>query len=94
MDGSEPELMLEWVNGEENEYELFHSREWWMEHIGEGGQYEIVKAFDLDCFGDAWEDWFASKHPYAIRDEEYFAKGVDKYLSIVGLVIRKKENGV
>ena len=88
--GSEPELMLEWVNGEESEYKLFHSREWWMKHIGESEQYEIVMAFDLDCFEDAWKDWFASKHPFAIHDEKYFAKGVDKYLSTVGLVIRKK----
>ncbi len=88
--GSEPKLMLEWVNGEENEYELFHSKEWWVTHIGQSEQYEIEKAFDLDCFETAWKDWFASKHPYAIHDEKYFAKGIDKYLSIVGLVIRKK----
>lgn len=88
--GFEPELMLEWVNGEEGEYELFHSKEWWIAHIGQNENYEIIKAFDLDCFDAAWEDWFASKHPYAIHDEKYFAKGVDKYLSTVGLVIRKK----
>lgn len=88
--GSEPELLLEWVNGEEGEYELFHSREWWLEHIGQSEQFEIVKAFNLDCFKEAWKDWFTSKHLYAIHDEKYFEKGVDKYLSTVGLVIKKR----
>lgn len=87
--GQEPELMLEWVNGEESEYELFHSREWWLEHIGRSEQFEIVKDFDLECFDAAWKDWFLSKHPFAIRDEIYFEKGVDQYLSIVGLIIKR-----
>lgn len=26
--GNEPEVILEWLDGEESEYDLFHSREW------------------------------------------------------------------
>lgn len=59
---SVPEVMLEWLDGEESEYALFHSKEWWQRHIGESG--------------------------------EYFAKRLDGYLSIVGMVIRKEGNSV
>ena len=76
-----------WIGATEN-YKQF--KEWWISHIGQSEHYEIIKAFELDCFDDAWKEWFASKHPYAIHDEKYFAKGVDKYLSTVGLIIRKK----
>ena len=88
--GSESQLVMEWVNGEENEYELFHSKKWWQNHFGDSEKFDIEKAFDLDSFDVAWKDWFMSKHKFAVRDEEYFKKGVDKYLSIVGFVIRKK----
>lgn len=92
--GLESPLMMEWVNGEENEYELFHSKEWWRNHFGNRGDFEIEKAFDLDCFDLAWEDWFLSNHPFAIRDREYFEKGIDKYLSLVGFVIRRKSDNM
>ena len=88
--GNESELMLEWVNGEESEYELFHSLEWWKAHLGKSGEFEIENAFELDSFSPAWNDWFASGHEFALHDEKYFARGIDKYLAIIGLVIRKK----
>ncbi len=88
--GSEQPLIMEWANGEENEYELFHSKEWWRNHFGKTGKFEIEMAFDLDSFDIAWEEWFLSNHPFAVRDKEYFENGVGKYLSLVGFVIRKK----
>ena len=87
--GKEPEIILEWLNGEENEYNLFHSREWWLNHIGQRDDFEVVMDFDLACFEEAWSDWFMSKHEYAIHDEKFFKKGIGEYLSTVGLVIKK-----
>lgn len=88
--GQEPALMLEWVNGEESEYELFHSLEWWKAHIGESDGYEIISAYEMENFERAWEDWFTSGHEFAVRDNEFFERGVNEYLNIVALVIRKK----
>lgn len=34
-----------------------------------GSEPELM--LELDCFDDAWKDWFASKHPFAIHDERY-----------------------
>ena len=88
--GCEPELILEWVNGEESEYEFYHSREWWRSVLRENEDVKIVDEFDLDSFYISWQDWFDSNHPYAARDAEYFKKGVNKYLSSIGFIIEKR----
>ena len=88
--GCEPELILEWVNGEESEYEFYHSREWWRSVLRENEDFKIVDEFDLDSFDISWQDWFDSNHPYAVRDAEYFKKGVNKYLSSIGFIIEKR----
>lgn len=87
--GDEPQLMKDWIDDEDNEYEFYHSREWWKNFFGEGEEFEIEQELDLDNFGIAWDDWFLSKHPLSIRDCEFFEKGVNKYLASVGFVIRK-----
>lgn len=88
--GCEPPLIREWLDGEENEFELFHSRAWWTELLSKSDGFEIVQSFDLDNFSIAWNDWFLSGHPFAKRDGEYFKKGVDQYLSVAGFVIERK----
>ena len=84
--GNEPQLVREWVEGE---YDLFHSLEWWKTHIGQGEYFEIVKAFELNSYLPAWNDWFESGHEFAIRDGEYFKRRIDQYLAMIGLIIRK-----
>lgn len=88
--GREPQLILDWMDGEENEYELYHSREWWRKYFGESGSFEILQEFDLNNFRLAWDDWLLSGHPLTVRDKEYFKLGVDAYLTTVGFVIKKK----
>ena len=87
--GKEPDVILQWLNGEENEYRLFHSRQWWLDHIGKSDGFEVLMNFDLESFESAWKDWFSSKHTLALHDELFFEKGIGQYLSTVGLVIRK-----
>ena len=51
---------------------------------------EGSRVMDLDCFDEAWNDWFISEHEYAIKDKAYFDRGMGEYLSFIGLVIRRK----
>lgn len=87
--GNEPEVILEWLDGEESEYKLYHSREWWLKHIGQSDKFEVVMNFDLESFDVAWKDWFLSNHEFALHDEKFFKKGIGRYLATVGFVIRK-----
>ena len=87
--GKEPEVILEWLDGEESEYSLYHCRDWWLKQIGQSDDFKVLMDFDLESFDEAWQDWFLSRHEFALHDEEFFQKGVAQYLSTVGLVIQK-----
>ncbi len=87
--GNEPDIILEWLDGQDSEYHLYHSRKWWLNHIGQSDNFEIVMDFDLDSFDSAWNDWFLSKHELSLNDEKFFKKGIGQYLSIVGFVIKR-----
>ena len=91
IEGPIPELLLEWFEGDEGEMNLFHTREEWLEILGDNKGYEVVMDFDMECFDEAWNDWFESGHKYGIKDKEFFDRGLRDYLSFVGLVIRRKE---
>ena len=57
--------------------------------LKENGSFRIIDEFDMESFDLAWQDWFDSKHPFAVRVAEYFKKGIGEYLSIIGFVIEK-----
>ena len=90
LDGEAAKTFMEWVGGDQKDYDSFKTRKAWLELIGESEEYEIVQSFELDCFYEAWEDWFASGHEYGIKDKEFFARGMDEYLAFIGLVIQRK----
>ncbi len=90
LEGEAADTLLEWMGGNKDDYDTFHCRKWWLDLIGKGEDFEVVMDFDLDCFDEAWNDWFISEHEYAIRDKAYFERGMGKYLSFIGLVIQRK----
>lgn len=83
-----PPEILEW-GGED--YRTFHSCEWWKETIGSDPAIASVECIELSCAEPAWDAWFASGHEYALRDQEYFGKGIGRYLNFVGIAVRKAE---
>ncbi|MCR5736534.1 MAG: class I SAM-dependent methyltransferase [Eubacterium sp.] len=87
--GKEDNLVLEWLGAEESEYELFHSIDWWKNHLNRSDLYELVDAFELTTGEKAWQDWFDSEHEYSASDKEYFAKGLNNYLNVIGFIIKK-----
>ena len=90
LEGEPADNLLEWMEGSKDDYDTFHCRKWWLDLIGEGEDFEVVMDFDLDCFDEAWDDWFRSGHEYGIKDRAFFDRGMGEYLSFIGLVIRRK----
>ena len=88
--GMAAEIFMEWVGGDRKDYDSFKTRQQWLDILSPDESYEIVMDCDLDCFDEAWEDWFQSGHEYGSKDKEFFARGMDEYLAFVGLVIRRK----
>ena len=68
------DIMLEWFEGNKDDLDTFHSRKWWLDLFGSSDDFEVVMDFDLDCFNEAWNDWFESGHEYGIKDKRYFDK--------------------
>ncbi len=91
LEGEAADTLLEWMEGNKDDYDTFHCRQWWLDLIGKGDDYEAVMDFDLDCFDEAWNDWFVSGHEYGIKDKAYFDRGMGEYLSFIGLVIQRKQ---
>ena len=90
LSGNAADTLLEWMEGNTDDFNTYHSRKWWLDLIGTGDDFEVVMDFDLDCFDEAWNDWFMSGHEYGIKDNRYFDRGMGKYLSFIGLVIKRK----
>jgi cyclopropane fatty-acyl-phospholipid synthase-like methyltransferase len=89
LNAEQEEALLEWFGGSRDDLDTFHSRKWWMNLFDNSDDYEVVMDFNLDCFDEAWNDWFESGHEYGMRDKVYFDRGLDEYLSFIGIVIRK-----
>ena len=82
-----PPEILEWAG---EEYTLFHSCEWWKQTIGDHEEIASAEFTELSCGDLAWREWFESGNKYALRDREFFEKGVGRHMTLVGMTIRKK----
>lgn len=85
-EGNLPDLMKEWCG---DDIEDFHSISWWETLIGRSHQIESIKVDEMKCFDTAWQDWFDTKHEYAIRDKEFLDKGLRKYLNFISIIVKK-----
>lgn len=86
--GKELELFKEWA--ENGDHELFHTAEWWKNHLlkNTDGQIEI-NVTEGKCYDKAWDDWFKSGNDYGVRDKEYLDKGLYDLLNFVMISIKK-----
>ena len=83
-----PQEMLDWAG---DEHTLFRSIDWWKQTIGSDPRIASAKFFEMESGDEAWEDWFASGHKYALSDKAAFDKGVGKYMTFIGMAIRRAE---
>lgn len=90
LNAEQRKVFLEWVNGDEDELDDFHTRQWWNKLLEKGSGYEILESFEMECGDIAWQEWFESGHEFGIRDKSFFERGMDEALSFIGLVIRRK----
>lgn len=90
LSGQAAKDFFEWVGRDENEMNTFRTLKWWCDLFGESDEYELIKGFELECNEEAWEDWFETGHPYAIRDKEFYDKGLGSLLNFIGIVIQRK----
>lgn len=85
--GRAQELLSDWLG---EEAYLFKSPSRWKELMGSGGRIETVEAWEMDCFGEAWNDWLAAENPFAQGDRRYFETIIRPYTCLVGVCVKVK----
>ena len=70
---------------------MFQSVEFWKRIIGEHEDIEEVRTWEMSLFDMAWQEWFDTKHEYALNDKKYFDSMIKPFTNFVGIMVRKKE---
>lgn len=79
-------LMREWAGDEAS---LFHSAAWWKQHILRDAPV-AVRAYESARYDEAWQDWFATGHEYALQDKDFMERGGWEMMNFVMLEIHKE----
>ncbi len=85
--GRSEELLSEWLG---EEAYMLKSTSQWEEIIGGNDRIGTVEVWEMDCFSDAWNEWFATNHRYAGGDKQYFETIIKPYACFVGIYIKLK----
>lgn len=83
--GCSRQLLSDWLG--EAAY-MFKSPEEWKTLIGSHEQIEQVESWEMGCFEQAWDEWFATGHAYACGDKQYYESLICPYTCFVGIVIK------
>ena len=87
--GAYPELICEWL-GEETA--SFHSADWWADNIRcNAEKIAGLTVFESSISEQAWADWFASGHEFAVRDQHFFDRGLGGLVTFISMVVEKAE---
>ena len=69
---------------------MFQSTEFGKRIIGEHEDIEEVRTWGMSLFDLAWQEWFDTKHEYALNDKKYFDSMIKPFTNFVGIMVRKK----
>lgn len=81
------ELLSDWLGADTY---MFKNPARWKEIIGRHDRIEAVKTWEMDCFGEAWSEWFATDNEFARNDRQYFETIIKPYTCFVGIYIKLK----
>ncbi len=85
--GSSEELLSPWLG---EEAYMFQSPIKWKEIIGTHNRIEAVETWEMDCFEQAWNEWFATGHKFALGDKQFFDSLIQPYTCFVGIYAKLK----
>ena len=81
------ELLSPWLG---DEAYMFQSPIAWKKIIGSHERIEHLETWEMDCFDNAWSEWFATEHKYALGDKQFFEGLIKPYTCFVGIYIKLK----
>lgn len=87
LSGRSEELLSDWLD---RDAALFKSAGQWREIIGCDERIAAVETWEMDCFEQAWSEWFRTGHPYAQADLRFYESCIRPHTCFVGMYIRLK----
>ena len=85
--GRSEELLTPWLG---DEAYMFKSTSDWKRIIGAHEDIAEVRTWELDGFDLPWQEWFDTKHEYALNDLSFFDSLIQPYTTFVGIMVKKK----
>lgn len=86
-DGQSEELLTEWAGDEAS---MFQSTGFWKRIIGKHEDIEEVRTWEMSLFELPWQEWFDTKHKFALNDKKYFDSIIKPFTAFIGIMVRKK----
>ena len=86
-DGRSEELLAPWLK---DEAYMFQSADFWKKIIGTHEDIAEVRTWEMPVFDQAWQEWFDTKHPFAMGDLSFYESLIRPYTSFVAIMVRKK----
>lgn len=85
-DGQSEALLTDWLG---EEAYMFQSADYWKRIIGEHNEVKEVRTWEMTSFEQPWQEWFATKHEYALGDLKVYESLIKPYTCFVGIMVRK-----
>lgn len=86
-DARSEELCSAWLT---DEAYMFQSALWWKKTIGAHDDMAECSTWEMAAFDQPWQEWFDTKHEYALNDQTFYESMIRPYTRFVGMMIRKK----
>ena len=83
--GRSKEILSDWLG---NEAYMFKSPKEWEEIIGNHDRIEKIETWEMECFENAWNEWFATNHKYACDDKKHYETIIKPYTCFVGIYVK------
>lgn len=85
--GRSEELLQPWLG---DEAYMFQSAAYWEQTIGQHPDIAFCETWEMAAFDQPWQEWFATKHPFAVNDLSFYDSLIKPYTAFIGMIIRKR----
>lgn len=86
-DGRSEELLTPWLK---TEAYMLQSASFWKRTLGTHEDIEDIKTWEMSLFELPWQEWFDTKHEFALNDKKYFENIIKPFTTFVGIMVKKK----
>ena len=83
-----PELKSYFIDAGDDDAETFQTLDWWKNLWKQSDGIEIVDFREMECCGQAWDEWLESPNPYAVKDRGMMEAEQGKYFNLIQMTAR------